>query len=224
MGLLSHTGDQEEPRGQEQPAGLAEVLKAMVQPRGHRLVCLEGHGPITKWGCSSWPSQGYEPGLTHVGVVEAPRHEAPLCPVPPRTRGVTTIAPVERGRSLSSSHAEEAEVDPLKPQGKKEPRAATSPNPNAVGPPRKVPAQLLPPNSHTAQRPNSQPCSQRLKKPQVKYFCQKTRLWGYWKTLPLASYWWRQDTAQRGLQAMQSPPCSHLTLPSTAQATSGASC
>lgn len=86
-----------------------------------------------------------------MGVVEAPRHEAPLCPVPPRTRGVTTIAPVERGRNLSSSHAEEAEVDPLKPQGKKELRAAMCPNPNAVGSPRKVPAQLLPPHSHTAQ-------------------------------------------------------------------------
>lgn len=38
-------------------------------------------------------SQGFVPGLTHVGVVETSRHEAPLCPVPPRTRGVTTIAP-----------------------------------------------------------------------------------------------------------------------------------
>ena len=80
-----------------------------------------------------------------MGVVEAPGHEAPLCPVPPRTGGVTTIAPVERGRSSSSSQAKEAEVDPLKPQGKKELRAVMSPNPKVVGPPHQVPGQLLPP-------------------------------------------------------------------------------
>lgn len=38
-----------------------------------------------------------------MGIVETPRHEAPLCPVPPRAGGVTTIAPAERGSSSSSS-------------------------------------------------------------------------------------------------------------------------
>lgn len=38
-----------------------------------------------------------------MGIVETPGHEAPLCPVPPRAGGVTTVAPGERGSSFSSS-------------------------------------------------------------------------------------------------------------------------
>lgn len=63
----------------------------------------EGHEEVTEQRCSSLLSQGYPPGLTHVRIVETPRHEAPLCPVPPCAGGVTTIAPGERGSSSSSS-------------------------------------------------------------------------------------------------------------------------
>ena len=62
----------------------------------------EGREPATKQRCSSLLPQGYLPGLTHMGIVETPGHEAPLCPVPPRTGGVTTVAPAERGSSSSS--------------------------------------------------------------------------------------------------------------------------
>lgn len=61
-------------------------------------------GALTKQKCSSLLSQGHLPGLTHVGIVETPRDEAPLCPEPPCTRGVTTIAPGGRGSSCSPSH------------------------------------------------------------------------------------------------------------------------
>lgn len=60
----------------------------------------EGCEPVTKQRCSSLLSQ---PQLTHMGIVETPRHEASLCPVPPGTGGVTTIAPGERDNSSSSS-------------------------------------------------------------------------------------------------------------------------
>lgn len=58
-------------------------------------------GALTKQKCSSLLSQGHLPGLTHVGIVETPGDEAPLCPEPPCTRGVTTIAPGGRGSSCS---------------------------------------------------------------------------------------------------------------------------
>lgn len=143
-----------------------------------------------------------------MGVVEAPRHEAPLCPVPPRTRGVTTIAPAERGRNLSSSHAEEAEVDTLKPQGKKELRAAMSPNPNAVGPPRKVPAHFCPPIATQLRNQTLSPAPKDCKSHRCNTFAKKQ---GFGATGRPSL--WPATGGGRTRPRGAFRPCSHLRVP-----------
>lgn len=123
---------------------------------------LEGHEPVTEQRCSSLLSQGHLPGLTHMGIVETPRHEPPLCPVPPGAGGVTTIAPGERDSSSSTLNlfksvpafpriSRPRDTKASGQEGaKKELRAPMPPNPKAVMPPYQVPGQPLLPGAAEA--------------------------------------------------------------------------
>lgn len=137
-------------------------------------------------------SQGHLPGLTHMGIVETPRHEPPLCPVPPRAGGVTTVAPGERDSSSSTSNLFKSipafprisrprdskasgqegakSTDASKPQS----GDASLPGPRSASAARSG-------RSHTTWRPTSPPCSRQLQKPQAKGLCLKTKALGLLK-------------------------------------------